>query len=233
MTKEDTEKESFEDLRKSFFYGSRSNLSFKFLADLTDEAAGLFLQDLFKQVVTAIDTQDVSDLKSCLAAGQIQGYKAHLKSGFDYDEGPFTPLPGPLSELKLTLLTSSGHFLEGEDPNPLGVKNMTQKEAEARIFDFLKEEPVLTGIPFDCDPGKLRVRHGGYDVSGAIKDPNVSLPIAAMKALKVSGRFRSLTKKAYSFVGACSQKHLLKNALPKWIDRIKRAGTQAVILVPV
>ena len=225
------QKETFEDFKKSFFYGKRSDLSFKFLSDLSDEDGSAFLQDLFQDVVTAIDTQDLAILKQRLVQGQVQGY--HHQKNFDYDKGPFTPLAKPLTDLRLTLLTSSGHFLEGQDPNPLGRENMTQEEAESRIFDFLKEEPVLSEIPFDSDPKQIKVRHGGYDVKAALRDPNVSFPYGAMKNLKAQGRFSDLTAKAYSFLGACSQKRLMKKTLPGWITLLKEAGTEAAVLVPV
>jgi len=51
--------------------------------------------------------------------------------------------------------------LAGDDPQPFGLKKMTQAEAEARIFDFLKEEPVLCEIPREARPEDLEVRHGG------------------------------------------------------------------------
>lgn len=224
-------KESFEAFTKSFFYGTRSDLSFKFLSDLSPEAASSFLQDLFRQVVDAIDTNDLTRLKLQMVAGQVAGYRE--QKNFDYDQGPFCLPRASLSDLKLSLLTSSGHFVENDDPRPLGVENMTQAEAESRVFDFLKEEPFLSEIPFDTDVSRLRVRHGGYDIRAAQKDPNVSFPFEPLKALKAEGLFSDLTPAAYSFVGACSQKRLLKKTLPGWVERMKAAKADAVLLVPV
>ena len=45
------EKMTFEEFKNSFFYGDRSNLNFKFLADLSDEQAGLFLKNYCKNWV--------------------------------------------------------------------------------------------------------------------------------------------------------------------------------------
>lgn len=227
----DTPKETFEAFLKSFFYGTRSDLSFKFLSDLSEAAAADFLQALFKEIVDAIDDNDFSRLKERMLAGQIAGYRE--QKNFEYTEGPFQPLKGPLSGLKLSLLTSSGHFMENEDPKPLGVENMTQAEAEARVFEFLKEEPFLSEIPFDAEPSRLAVRHGGYDIRAAQKDPNVSFPFEPLKALVQEGMFASLTSHAYSFVGACSQKRLMKNTLPLWVEKIKGLGVDAMVLVPV
>ncbi len=225
------QKETFEAFIKSFFYGTRSDLSFKFMSDLSEDEASGFLQDLFKDVVAAIDARDISGLKQRMVAGQVAGYRD--QKNFDYEEGPFHKLAGPVSDLKLSLLTSSGHFVENNDPNPLGVENMTQAQAESRVMDFLKEEPFLSEIPFDTDTSRLCLRHGGYDIRAAQKDPNVSFPLETMKALKKEGLFSNLTPNAYSFVGACSQMRLLKKTGPEWAAKLLAADVAAAVLVPV
>ncbi len=223
--------ESFEEFIRSFFYGRRSDLSFKFLSDLEPAKASIFIQDLFKDIVNSIDDNDLEQVKLRLLQGQVDGYRE--QKNFDYDSGPFSPLKKPLSSMKLSLLTSSGHFLKADDPKPLGVENMTQQEAENRVFDFLKEEPVLSEIPFEANPDDIKVRHGGYDIRAALKDPNVSFPYKRMIQLNTQGVFKELTVKAYSFVGACSQIRLLKKTLPGWVDKFKNLGVDAVVLVPV
>jgi D-proline reductase (dithiol) PrdB len=223
--------ESFEAFIKSFFYGKRSDLSFKFLSDLTMEDASIFIQSLFKDIIDSIDDGDLERVKQRMLHAQIQGYKE--QNNFEYDTGPFHPLNKPLSSIKLSLLTSSGHFLKECDPKPLGVENMTQMEAERRVFDFLREAPQLSEIPFDSNIDDLMVRHGGYDIRAALKDPNVSFPYQRMMNLKDQGVFKELTSNAYSFVGACSQKRLLKKTLPGWVDKFINQGMDAVVLVPV
>ncbi len=223
--------ETLESFIKSFFYGKRSDLSFKFLSDLTPEDAASFLQKLFKEIVNSIDLNDLSPLKKQLLQGQIQGY--FDQKNFEYNDGPFQSLKKPLSDLKLSLITSSGHYLKHNDPNPLGVENMSQEEAEKRVFDFLKEEPHLSQIPFNTLQEDLKVRHGGYDIRAAQHDPNVSFPYQRIKELSETDLFSDLTENAYSFVGACSQKRLLKQTLPVWVDRFLDLGVDAVALVPV
>ncbi len=228
-----TEKETFEDFIKSFFYGSRSDLSFKFISDLPEDRASEFLQGLFTTLINAVDDDDLESVKQCIMAGQARSYGGgHLK-GFTYDEGPFTLPETPLSEMTLSLLTSSGHFVDGDDPRPLGAESMTQAEAESRIMAFIKEAPQLSVIPFDTNPGQMRVRHGGYDVRAAQKDPNVAFPFERLKELQAKGMFKSLTPDAYSFVGACAQTRLINKTLPGWTDTMQAQGMDAVVLVPV
>ena len=228
---EENQLESFEAFIKSFFYGKRSDLSFKFLSDLTQEEASIFIQNLFKDVIDSLDDGNLESVQQRVLQGQAQGYKE--QKNFEYHDGPFHPLDKPLSSIKLSLLTSSGHFLKESDPKPLGLENMTQKEAERRVFDFLKEAPQLSGIPFNSKPEDLMVRHGGYDIRAAQKDPNVSFPYQRMVNLKDQEAFKELTSNAYSFVGACSQKRLLKKTLPDWVDKFLVQGVDAVVLAPV
>ena len=201
------------------------------MSDLTSEDASEFIQNLFKDIVDSLDDGDLSQIKQRMLQGQVQGYKE--QKNFEYDDGPFHPLKRPLSSIKLSLLTSSGHFLKGCDPRPFGVENMTQEEAERRVLDFLKDEPQLSEVPFNSKPEDLMVRHGGYDIRAALKDPNVSFPYQRMLDLKDQGVFADLTINAYSFVGACSQKRLLKKILPNWVDKFVGQGVDAVVLVPV
>lgn len=223
--------ESFEEFKNSFSYGSRSDMNFKFLKNLSDEDASGFFRDLLWKLGDAIDDGDFERVAEHIFQTQALAYAG--PSRFIYETGPFTPLTKPLSELRLALFTSSGHFVEGDDPKPFGVENLTQQEAEARINDFLKEEPQLSVIPMDTSEDKLRVRHGGYDVRGARADPNVNFPITRLKELQREGHLSQLHSLAYSFVGACAQLRLLNHTGPDWARLLKEQQIEAVLLVPV
>jgi D-proline reductase (dithiol) PrdB len=223
--------ESFSDFKNSFSYGSRSDLSFKFLKGLSDKEATQFLQDLLWQLTEAIDNGDVGGLAALTLAYQSQAYAG--VSSWEYDDGPFVQPSKLVSEMRLTLITSSGHFVDGKDPEPFGVKDMTQGEAASRISDFLKAEPSLSAIPFDTPEENLRVRHGGYDIRSAQADPNVTFPISRMKELLTDGLLGGLTENAYSFVGACAQTRLLRRTGPRWVAEWLKEGIEGAILVPV
>ena len=224
------QQETFEQFRKSFSYGSRNDLSFKFLANLTDAEAARFIQGLLQKLGDAYDDGDLGRIWEHAVEGQVQGYSSKVE--WTYPEGPFQPLKRPLSQSRLVLLTSSGHFVEGDDPQPLGVKNMTQEEAVQRVKEFLKEEPKLSSIPIDTPRERLRVRHGGYDIRGALRDPNVVFPLDRLREMEKEGRIGELAPQAYSFVGACAQLRLLKGAGPQWVAMLKQQSMDAAILVP-
>ncbi len=223
--------ETFEEFRKSFFYGSRSDMSFKFLDHLSDEQGADFLQKLFRDVITSIDTGDTDLLKQTVLEGQAAAH-AHPDT-FSYSEGTFAPFTVNPADAKFTMLTSSGHYPAYNDPEPLGIKEMSQSEAERRIFDFLKEKPVLSEIPFSISPDELKVRHGGYDTRASLEDPNVTFPWQRMNELQEDGVIGRLTENGYSFIGACSQKRLMKDVIPEWIRLMKENGVDGAILIPV
>jgi len=223
--------ETFEDFKRSFSYGSRSDLSFKFLAGMSDADAAEFLQCLLTKIGQVFDGGDFLDVIEHVVNGQIQAYSAPGK--WAYDDAPFSSLEKPLSQSRLALITSTGHFIAGQDPEPFGLKEMTQQQAVERIRDFLKAAPTLSAIPVDTPRKDLRVRHGGYDIRGVQADPNVALPLDRLREFKREGRIGGLLPEAYSFVGAAAQLQIINQAGPVWVDLIKGQDVEAALLVPV
>ncbi len=229
---DDPPAESFDAFRKSFAYGARTDLNFKFLKELSTEEAARFIQELFRRVGEMLDDGQPESVIEHLRQGQSRVYgKPASKTA--YDSGPFTPLYKPVAALRLALVTSSGHFIEGDDPRPFGVTDLTQADAITRIGDFLKSAPVLSVIPADTPEAQLRVRHPGYDIHGVQLDPNVAFPLTRLRELQAQGLIGEVAAEAYSFVGACLQSLLLKKSGPEWVERIKTQGVDAVLLVPV
>ncbi len=222
--------ETFEAFKNSFAYGSRTDLNFKFLKGLSSEEAAAFLQGLLWKLGDSFADGDVDRLIQHVQEGQIQAYAG--AGHWTYEDGPFTPLEKPIAECRLGLLTSSGHFVAGDDPEPFGVENMSQAEATRRIDDFLKAEPTLSAIPVETPQGQLRVRHGGYDIRATRTDANVLLPLDPLRELVQEDVIGELAPEAYSFVGACAQTRLLKHAGPQWVGKLKEQQVDAALLVP-
>jgi hypothetical protein len=223
--------ESFAEFKDSFSYGSRSDLNFKFLKGLSPEDAAQFFQDLLREVGELVDGGPKDRLIDFVYRSQVKGYAGAGR--YVYEEAPFTRLKQPLAETRLALMSSSGHFVAGDDPNPLGVEAMTQAEAEARINEFVREEPQLSAIPMETPLENLQVRHGGYDVRGAQKDANVNFPIDRMRELRDEGVLPKLHPAAFSFVGACSQMRLQKETASRWAEYFHECRIDALLLVPV
>ena len=223
--------ESFEEFKNSFSYGSRADMNFKFLKSLSEQEAGEFFKDLMWKLGDASNDGSLKPVIEHIYKWQIKAYSG--KPTWEYAESPFTRLQKPLSEAKIGLLTTSGHFVEGDDPEPFGVNDMDQETAQERISDFLNGEPVLSTIPVDIPRDQLRVRHGGYDIRAAQEDINCVLPLDRLAELAQEGIIGSLSENAYSFVGACSQMRLVKHVAPRWVEILKNQGVDTMVLVPV
>lgn len=230
MTRSDPKPETFGEFKNSFAYGSRTDLNFKFLKGLSDEDAGDFFQALLWKLGDSFIDGDIGRLYQHVHDWQTQAYGG--AGNWTYETGPFTPLRKPVAESRLALLTSSGHFVAGHDPEPFGIENMTQEEARQRIDDFLKAEPQLSTIPIDTPREKLCVRHGGYDVRAAQADPNVVFPLDRLREFENEGAVGEVAPDAYSFVGACAQTRLLKHTGPEWVGLLKEQQIDAALLVP-
>lgn len=231
MKPEDTASETLRAFKDSFSYGSRTDLNFKFIARLSEEDAARFFQDLLWMLGNSLSDGEFERIVDHVYEWQRRGYSG--RGTWNYDEGPFAPLNKPISRARLGLIASSGHFVKGDDPQPLGVQDMTQEEATARIQEFLKEAPTLSSVPFATPREDLRVRHGGYDIRGAQADPNVVLPLERLRGLQEEGLIGELAPNAYSFVGACAQTRLLNETGPEWVGLFQQEQIEAAILVPV
>jgi len=229
--------ESIAELRSSFAYGSRSNLNFKFLRDLSDAEFGDFLEELLDGVALTSDDGDASRVVDVAYRWQVHGYSSHLGDPNDfahrYKDTPLARLDKPLSQSRVALLTSSGHFMEGDDPEPFGEPAMTQADAEARIGEFLRVAPELSSIPVDTPADRLRVRHGGYPVQAAVADHQVNLPLGHLRTLAEEGVIGEVAPIAHSFVGATSQVRLTNKIAPAWAEQLQDEAVDAVLLVPV
>ena len=224
---------SFEEFKNSFNYGSRSDLGFKFLKRLGTDEAAAFIQELLLRLGDTIDDGAADRLVQLAYEYQVRAYTGpEGEHSPTYADAPFARLNRPLAEARIGLVTSSGHFVEGDDPKPFGVESMNQEEATKRILDFIRAAPQLSTIPTKTPTDRLRVRHGGYDIRGAQKDPNVVFPIDRLRELEAAGEIGGLPERAYSFVGAAAQTRLLKETGPQWVERFKKEQLDAVLLVP-
>lgn len=227
--------ETLGELARSFFYGSRSNLDFKFLARLPGPQVGAFVADVLGALSRTVDDHDGRPVADVVRRWQAVAYQPDPEEArrFAYDEGPFTPTSKPLSESRVALISSSGHFVEGHDPRPFGVDDMTQAQAEARVAEFLREVPTLSAIPIDTPPALLRVRHPGYPTAAAQADHQVALPMGHLADLAAADVIGEAAPVAYSFVGAASQLRLRDRVAPEWAERLHDEDIDVVLLVPV
>jgi len=227
--------ESLEAFRLSFSYGKRNDLNFKFFKSTSDDDAASFLQELVHLLGDAYDTGDVAPLVEAAYEAQVSGYLPPPDAPapkFAFNDGPFTPVTMAVGNARVGMLTTSGHFIVGDDPQPFGEQDMTQEHAARRIGEFLGAAPTLSEIALDTPTADLRVRHGGYDIRSAVRDPNVTFPIDRLREADKDGRIGSLASTFFSFPGATSHGRL-RQKLPQWIERIHEENVDVMLLVPV
>lgn len=115
-----TAEETLAEFKDSFSCGSRSNLNVKFLAGLSAEQAGDFFADMIAAISELLDHGDAERVIERFIGWQRAAYapRDDKAARFTYDSGPFTPATTPLAESRVALVTSSGHFVTGDDPEP-------------------------------------------------------------------------------------------------------------------
>ncbi|MEQ8675318.1 MAG: glycine/sarcosine/betaine reductase selenoprotein B family protein [Aggregatilineales bacterium] len=232
MSNNNQNQETFQEYKDSFSYGSRPDLNFKFMSAFTDPDAAKYIQDLLWKIGDTLNTGDLELLREHIIRGQTDAYM-NVAPQWTYDEGDFTPLTKPISKSRLALLTSSGHFIKGDDPKPFGIENLTQEASIKLIDNFLKIPPTLSKIPVDTPIEDITVRHPGYDIRGTTIDHNVNLPLKPLRQLADEGMIGEFLDTAYSFVGACSQLRLRSKIAPQWAQMLKDKQVDLAILVPV
>lgn len=223
--------ESFDEFRNSFSYGARADLFFKWFKTGTEQLADEFLQELLELTGNLIDNGDPQPIVEAIVRAQASAYAG--VSHFEYDTLPFAALDQPVSESRIALLTTTGHFAEGDDPEPFGMVGLTQDQVVKMTPEFGKADPTLSEIPITTTREQTRVRHPGYDVRPAAADRNTSFPIDRMLELENEGVIGKFVNPAYSFVGLASQLRLKKEIAPAWAARANAAGAQGAVLVPV
>ena len=237
--------ETVEEFKNSFSYGSRNNLFFKYLGgkNISENEFTIFIEELLNVIIDDIDKDEFSELKKLIFNSQIKGYLPKSKNDkytadwdrvfnpakYTYEDSPWTKFSKPLKKSKLSLISAGGVFCKDDDPIQPG--GMTQEDAINKISEFLKSPPTLVEIPNNISKEKLSIRHPGYDIRAAEKDPNVVFPYEILKNLHQEGVFASYTDNFYSFVGASPQSEIIETYAPKWAQMLKSHNVDAVLLV--
>lgn len=129
-------------------------------------------------------------------------------------EAPWTPLPKPLKECRVALVSSGGFYLKTQPP-------------------FVENDLSYRKIPRDAEMADLRIYHHGYRDADADRDPNCVFPLERLRELEAAGVIGALADPALSFVTIYSGRKEVEERAPKIVAELKAAGADAVLLVPV
>lgn len=217
--------ETLEDFLKSFYYGSRTDLQFKFLADLPPEEGGEFFSDLLQVLGKAFDTNNFDPIAALVYEWQVYSW-SRQPVRFQYSPASATPCRTPLSRARIALITAGGIYSR-PDHGP----THTQDEAIAQLRTYIRGKPTLLRIGDSTPNDALGVRHPGYDVRAAELDPETVFPRRAMGSLHEAGIVGKPLPQSYSFVGACSQEELIRGVADEWARTLIADGADGALLV--
>jgi D-proline reductase (dithiol) PrdB len=135
------------------------------------------------------------------------------------DDIPWTPYQGRPSEQTFALVTSGGLYLKKSQP-PFNIES-------------IHGDPSFREIPKTVRQEDLGIAHAHYDHSLAQQDINIIFPIQRLVELEKEGVIGRVPDTLYSFSYVNDVVTLVTKTLPDFIARIKAAGVDVLLLVPV
>lgn len=138
-----------------------------------------------------------------------------------YIDVPFTALQKPLSETRVTFITTAAPFQPGKGPQGPG----------APYNSAAKFYTVYSG---DMDQDHdLRISHVGIDrIHTSMEDARCWYPLAALRDAVAAGRIGGLTRRFHGAPTNRSQQHTMDVDCPELLARCREDGAEAAILVP-
>ena len=137
------------------------------------------------------------------------------------DPVPWTPLPKPLAECRLALVTSAALVLPDQEPF----------DDEVRGGDTSFRE-----IPGDADVATLIETHRSqsFDHAGVVRDPNVAFPLDRARELAAAGRIGAVNRRHLSCMGSITAPgRLIRDTAPAAARLLVEDGVDVALLVPV
>jgi D-proline reductase (dithiol) PrdB len=147
--------------------------------------------------------------------------KSYPFSRYAPHEVPCAPLPKPLREARVALVTTGGLHLPDQPPF----------DESVRLGDASFRE-----IPSGLDPQVLLESHrsGSFDHSGVAADRNMALPLDRFRELVEQRVIGELNHRHFSFMGAIiGPSRLIEETGPEVAGLLRQDGVDAAFLTPV
>jgi D-proline reductase (dithiol) PrdB len=141
------------------------------------------------------------------------------------DAPVWAPALRRLAETRVTLLTSAGLYVDGEQPS----------------FDLERErreptwgDPDWRRLPGDVPQGALAMAHLHLNHADILADRNVALPVDVLAELAASGLVGGATPEHVSVMGYQERSLAAwrETTAPAILELLRRQGTDAVVLAP-
>ncbi len=134
-------------------------------------------------------------------------------------DAPFAPMEKPVNEARVALVSSAGLYLPGQEP-------FTAEE--------ITGDPTFRELSRGVDLRETSIAHDHYDHRYALEDRNSVFPLDVLEDLAAAGEVGELTERHYSFSGYNTDAAaVVEGSAPDLARRLKEAGTDAVLLVPI
>jgi len=136
---------------------------------------------------------------------------------------PWTPLPKPLSECNVALLSSAGIALKDDQPF----------DQEGERQNPWWGDPTYRILPKTAAEKDVRLYHLHVDPSYAEQDLNCLFPLQRLQEMEDSGRIGRMSERHYSIMGyILKPERLLQETVPAIIRNLKEDMADVVVLVP-
>ncbi len=142
----------------------------------------------------------------------------------DPSKTPWAPLKKPISECKVTLISTAGIFAKGDVS-----------------FDYERErreptwgDPTHREIPRTAGQDDVEYSHLHIDMRYLAKDRNVAWPVDIFLDYEKEGVIGSLADTLYSIMGYIPNFNpLIKQTAPLMAEKMKAEGVDAAFIIPV
>ena len=126
---------------------------------------------------------------------------------------PYTPVSAKLAELTIALVSSTGVYVEGQEP---------YADAGDESYRLIRG---------DAAASELRFKHGHYDTSNAERDPNSVFPLDRLRELAAQGFIKRVSNKHIGFKGYSPDlKAQYEKLAPAIAAELERSQADAVVL---
>jgi len=148
--------------------------------------------------------------------GIVEKLVVPIAAGKSQEPACFTPWEKDLSDARVALVTTTGVYVEGQEPFDTG----------APLGD-----PTFRAIPADVDVSRLDIAHTHYPHERAEKDINVIMPLERLRELVDEGAVGSLADRHYSFGFDLHVKELVDSA-HEMARALREDGVDVVLFIP-
>jgi D-proline reductase (dithiol) PrdB len=140
------------------------------------------------------------------------------------DPVPWTPLPRPLGEATVALVSTAGLSMLADSPF----------DAEAERQNPWWGDPSYRVIPRTATEADIVVSHLHIETAYLQEDLEVALPLRLLAEAEAEGRIGRVAPSHYSFMGyLLDPAKFLEHSVPAMIERMRVEAVDAAVFVPV